>query len=91
MVVVIGRGDVVKLEPVKLRLDNWRTALWVWSEAPASGVGVGGFAQAAQAVHLELYGKEPYYARMGGTIPVCGIFLNALNAYTVNFAFGLMD
>lgn len=47
--------------------------------------------QAARAVHLELYGKEPYYARMGGTIPVCGIFLNTLNAYTVNFAFGLMD
>ena len=47
--------------------------------------------QAARAVHLELYGKEPYYARMGGSIPVCGIFLSALNAYSVNFAFGLMD
>ena len=47
--------------------------------------------QAAHAVHRELYGKEPYYARMGGTIPVCGILLKALNAYTVNFAFGLKD
>jgi acetylornithine deacetylase/succinyl-diaminopimelate desuccinylase-like protein len=47
--------------------------------------------QAAREVHLELFGKKPYYARMGGSIPVCGIFLSALGAYTVNFAFGLMD
>lgn len=47
--------------------------------------------QAARAVHKELYGKEPYYARMGGSIPVCGILLRALGAYAVNFAFGLKD
>jgi len=47
--------------------------------------------QAAREVHLELYGKEPYYGRTGGSIPVCGIFLKELNAYTVNFSFGLMD
>jgi acetylornithine deacetylase/succinyl-diaminopimelate desuccinylase-like protein len=47
--------------------------------------------QAAREVHLELFGKEPYYGRMGGSIPVCGMFLKELNAYTVNFAFGLMD
>jgi acetylornithine deacetylase/succinyl-diaminopimelate desuccinylase-like protein len=47
--------------------------------------------QAAVDVHKELFGKEPYYARMGGSIPVCGIFLKELGAYTVNFAFGLKD
>ena len=47
--------------------------------------------QAARNVLSELYGKEPYYARMGGSIPVCGIFLKALEAYTVNFGFGLKD
>jgi acetylornithine deacetylase/succinyl-diaminopimelate desuccinylase-like protein len=47
--------------------------------------------QAARAVYKELFGKEPYYARMGGSIPVCGILLKALGAYTVNFAFGLND
>ena len=47
--------------------------------------------QAAADVHKELFGKEPYYARMGGSIPVCGIFLKELGAYTVNFAFGLKD
>ena len=45
----------------------------------------------AQTVHKTLFGKEPYYARMGGSIPVCGIFLKELGAYTVNFAFGLKD
>ncbi len=28
---------------------------------------------------------------MGGTIPVCSVFLKELGAYTVNFAFGLKD
>ena len=47
--------------------------------------------QAARNVHKEIYGKEPYFAHMGGSIPVCGIFLKELGAYTVNFAFGLQD
>jgi len=47
--------------------------------------------QAAAEVHKELFDQEPYYARMGGSIPVCGIFLKELDAYTVNFAFGLND
>ncbi len=47
--------------------------------------------QTALNVHKALYGKQPYYARMGGSIPVCGIFLKELGAYTVNFAFGLKD
>ena len=47
--------------------------------------------QAARTVLKELYGQEPYYTRMGGTIPICDILLQTLNAYTVNFAFGLMD
>jgi O-antigen ligase len=61
VVVVVGRGDVIELEPVQLRLDNWRTAVWVWSTAPAAGVGVGGFAQAAQAVPFEV-GNRPRHA-----------------------------
>ena len=47
--------------------------------------------QAARAVHLGLYGKEPFYVRSGGSIPVCSMFLESLDAYTVNFAFGLHD
>jgi acetylornithine deacetylase/succinyl-diaminopimelate desuccinylase-like protein len=47
--------------------------------------------EAARAVHLELYGKEPYYVRSGGSIPVTSMFLDSLGAYTVNFAFGLRD
>jgi len=47
--------------------------------------------QAAVDVLRELFGKEPYYARMGGSIPVCGILLKELGAFTVSFGFGLKD
>ena len=47
--------------------------------------------KAAVAVLKALYGKDPYYARKGATIPVCGILFSALGAHTVNFAFGLKD
>jgi hypothetical protein len=60
-IVVVGRGDVMELEPVRLRLDNWQTALWVWSTAPAAGVGTGGFAQAAQGIPFGV-GNRPLHA-----------------------------
>lgn len=47
--------------------------------------------QAASDVLEELYGKAPYHQRLGGSIPVCELFLNYLGAYTVGFAFGLND
>jgi len=47
--------------------------------------------QAARVVLKKLYDKEPYIARTGGTIPVCGSFLKYLGAHLVNFAFGLED
>jgi acetylornithine deacetylase/succinyl-diaminopimelate desuccinylase-like protein len=47
--------------------------------------------RAARVVLSKLYGKEPYIARTGGTIPVSGLFLKSLGAYMVNFAFGLED
>jgi len=46
---------------------------------------------AAAAVHRKLYGKEPYFVRVGGSIPVVGMFLESLGVYTVGFAFGLDD
>lgn len=46
---------------------------------------------AAGAVLTELYGKAPYYRRTGGSIPVCEMFQSSLGAYTVGFAFGLLD
>jgi acetylornithine deacetylase/succinyl-diaminopimelate desuccinylase-like protein len=47
--------------------------------------------QAAADVLREIYGKEPYSIRAGGSIPVCELFLSHLGAYTVGFAWGLMD
>jgi acetylornithine deacetylase/succinyl-diaminopimelate desuccinylase-like protein len=47
--------------------------------------------EAAREILEELYGKKPYYIRAGGSIPICGLFLDHLNAHTVNFGFGLHD
>lgn len=47
--------------------------------------------KAAADVLEELYGKTPYHARVGGSIPVCELFLTHLGSYTVGFAFGLFD
>jgi acetylornithine deacetylase/succinyl-diaminopimelate desuccinylase-like protein len=47
--------------------------------------------QAVRDVLVEMYGKEPYYVRTGGSIPVCSLFLKHLGAYTANFGFGLED
>ena len=46
---------------------------------------------AARDVLREMYGKEPFDDRTGGTIPVTGLFLDILGAYTVGFAFTLED
>jgi acetylornithine deacetylase/succinyl-diaminopimelate desuccinylase-like protein len=46
---------------------------------------------AAAAVLRRLYGKEPYFVRAGGSIPVVAMFLESLGASTVSFAFGLDD
>jgi acetylornithine deacetylase/succinyl-diaminopimelate desuccinylase-like protein len=46
---------------------------------------------AAAAVLRRLYGKEPYFVRLGGSLPVVGIFLASLGAYTIDLAFGLED
>jgi len=46
---------------------------------------------AARDVLTEIYGQAPHEVRMGGTIPVCALFLRSLGAHTVVFAFGLDD
>jgi acetylornithine deacetylase/succinyl-diaminopimelate desuccinylase-like protein len=46
---------------------------------------------ATTEVLVEMYGREPYLIRTGGSIPVCTLFQKQLGAYTVNFAFGLED
>ena len=45
----------------------------------------------AHDVHVQLYGKEPYYACSGGSIPFCALFHTVLGVYTVNFGFALPD
>ncbi|HHQ49561.1 MAG TPA: O-antigen ligase family protein [Acidobacteria bacterium] len=49
-VVVFLRPDLLHLDPIVWRLENWHNALWVWSGSPITGVGLGGFGQAALSV-----------------------------------------
>ena len=54
---------------------------------PASEPGM----RIASSVLREVYAKEPYQVRMGGTISAIGMFLQYLQTYTIVFAFGLHD
>ncbi len=47
--------------------------------------------QATAEVLTDLYGRNPYHTRSGGSIPACGIFLQGLGAHTVSFGFALED
>lgn len=47
--------------------------------------------QAAHTVLAELYNNEPYYTRLGASIPACDIFLRTLGVYTVILSFALED
>jgi hypothetical protein len=67
--VVMVRPDVARLEPVALRLDNWRTGGWLWSTSPCAGVGLASYAQASQNLPLEV-GNRPAHAH---SLPVEGL------------------
>lgn len=47
--------------------------------------------EAVREILVELYGREPYYVRSGGSIPVCTLFQQHLGAYTASFGFGIYD
>ena len=46
---------------------------------------------AAAGVLRRSYGRDPYRVGSGGTLPLCGIFLEHLGIYTVPLSFGLDD
>jgi acetylornithine deacetylase/succinyl-diaminopimelate desuccinylase-like protein len=47
--------------------------------------------RAARAVLEEMYGKEPYYTRTGGSVPLLTMFQTELGVNTVTFGFALPD
>jgi len=59
--VVALRGDMLQLEPIKLRADNFKTAVWVWRTSPVSGVGLASFGQASLGIPFEV-GNAPVHA-----------------------------
>jgi acetylornithine deacetylase/succinyl-diaminopimelate desuccinylase-like protein len=76
----------VALPDVKVRVTNGDGGAIPYL-VPASDRGM----RIAASVLHDLYGKEPYQIRMGGTIPVNALFLQHLQVYTIVFAFGLHD
>ncbi|MCL5257253.1 MAG: dipeptidase [Chloroflexi bacterium] len=42
-------------------------------------------------VLVEVYGKEPFFAWEGGSVPICDVFLRELGAYSISFGFILPD
>ncbi len=66
--VLVGllRSDVTRLEPVRQRLENWKAAIWVWESAPVTGVGLGGFGQAA----LSYPGAMPNHPQHAHNLPL---------------------
>ncbi len=58
--IVSLRGDLRTLTPLHLRMDNWRTALWVWEQSPLLGVGPGGYGQAAQGIPHPVKSESAY-------------------------------
>jgi len=42
------RPDVRRLEPLKIRADNWVSAAWIFSRAPFAGAGLGSFGLAVR-------------------------------------------
>jgi len=55
------RPDVLALEPLELRMDNWRAAWWIFSAAPFSGAGLGSFGTAVRFISPDL-GNYPVHA-----------------------------
>ncbi|NCC35450.1 MAG: dipeptidase [Chloroflexia bacterium] len=47
--------------------------------------------QVVREVLVDLYGREPYYVRSGGSIPVCSLFQQHLGVYSASLGFGLDD
>lgn len=46
---------------------------------------------AVAEVLTEVYGRPPYFARIGGSLPITDMFLQELHAYTIMVGFGLGD
>ena len=59
--VAVWRPDVGQLDPIRLRIDNWRTAWWAFTTSPLAGVGLGSFGQVIQTVPFKV-GNLPAHA-----------------------------
>ena len=69
-------------------IGNARCQFWVALTAYRRTTGA---IRAAAAVLEEMYGREPYQTRSGGSIPITGVFQEQLGVDTISFGFGIED
>jgi acetylornithine deacetylase/succinyl-diaminopimelate desuccinylase-like protein len=79
----IDRVSPSGVEVRPARVESGATPYLVPSDHPGMRI--------AASVLRDLYGKEPYQIRSGGTIPVNSLFLEHLGVYTILYGFGLED
>ena len=72
-------GVRVEVNPLSIRGRPYSIAADHWGN------------RAAAAVLTELYGREPYQTRSGGSIPITGVFQEQLGIDTISFGFGIED
>lgn len=72
-------GVRVEVNPLSIRGRPYSIAADHWGN------------RAAAAVLTDLYGREPYQTRSGGSIPITGVFQEQLGIDTISFGFGIED
>jgi acetylornithine deacetylase/succinyl-diaminopimelate desuccinylase-like protein len=73
------RGVTVAVTPLGIGARPYLMPIEHWANRAAAGV------------LRELYGREPFYTRSGGSVPVTELFLRHLGAHSVSFGFSLTD
>jgi len=79
---LVFRPDLVEMIPLRLRLDNWLAAGWIFLSAPFSGAGFGSFGITVREIPLHL-GNHPVHAHclpleMMSDFGLFGLFLTVI-------------
>lgn len=85
IILISLRPDVLHLLPLRIRVDNWSSALWIFSQQPFSGAGLGSFAHLVRTLPFEV-GNYPVHAHclpleMLTDLGIGGLFLWAFGMF----------
>ena len=81
-------AHIKRYSPVGARVAVVRPALWAKPyQIPLDHPGV----KVVAEVLTDSYGRSPFFARVGGSLPITAMFLQELRAYTFMVGFGQSD